>query len=617
MTGRWGARLRATSLWVGWVLAALPVAASMQFGALEVGGNVQTQNIVRHSQADKLQFIQNRNTFHLRVDWNWLQDGKWIEKVNAPFLERSKFYLLYRGVYDGFYDMAPGGRQHGQTRFDDVVGGAVTDLSKKQRDGIKYENELREMYVEGKLKDLPVSFRVGRQQVVWGESDYFRVMDIWNPLDVRWHFQQEPWDNIRVPLWLAKGLWDIGDLWRLSDTYLEVVYNPFDFQAGIQAAFLPRPWALPFADPLRPGQVQLDPNTGLLLGPEFNLTGSYRKGDFHRNPQDASEVGTRLHFVTPQGVEMSANYLYGRGRGIGAAPPFGVKITGATLPWASTQLPLQPANRQFTDGQRTRRVAPVIVDATIVHPYVHIFGLTGKYLEEAVTETTFRFETAYAMGEPYQTMAADALVPVRYADGVDSGLTVPIGFTKRDVWSGMLGFDRPTWIRWLNESATWFLTGQFFWHYTTGNVRDLRGNSGAAEDPYFTPGGGLLGAGTQGIGRWVSGPYAGRTERLQNPNVKGNGDNVRRWESMFTLGATTFYRNNTLVPLLGTAWDPVNSNLELVWNLDFFATSDLILSLHQKYFMTYGSRLPSNDPWYAGGRFARRDETGVRLTYQF
>src|SRR5438045_7581838 len=103
-------------------------------------------------------------------------------------------------------------------------------------------------------------------------------MDIWNPLDVPWHFQQESWDNIRVPLWLAKGLWDIGDLWKLSNVFSEVVYNPFDFQPGIKAAFLPRPWALPFPDPLRPGQVQLNPDTGLLIDPRFHLTGSYQKG---------------------------------------------------------------------------------------------------------------------------------------------------------------------------------------------------------------------------------------------------------------------------------------------------------------------------------------------------
>ena len=126
-------------------------------------------------------------------------------------------------MYDGFYDIAPTDRQIGQTL--DAVDGpmsaaGITDAARpRQRgDGLKFENTLREAYIDAKLKDAPVSFRIGRQQVIWGESDQFRLMDIWNPLDVTWHFQQESWDNIRIPLWLAKGLWDIGELGPLSNT---------------------------------------------------------------------------------------------------------------------------------------------------------------------------------------------------------------------------------------------------------------------------------------------------------------------------------------------------------------------------------------------------------------
>ena len=32
----------------------------------------------------------------------------------------------------------------------------------------------------------------------------------------------------------------------------------------------------------------------------------------------------------------------------------------------------------------------------------------------------------------------------------------------------MIGFDRPTWIKWLNPRTTWFITGQFFWSYVNG-----------------------------------------------------------------------------------------------------------------------------------------------------
>ncbi|HVM94936.1 MAG TPA: hypothetical protein VMT89_01050, partial [Candidatus Acidoferrales bacterium] len=191
--------------------------------------------------------------------------------------------------------------------------------------------------------------------------------------------------------------------------------------------------------------------------------------------------------------------------------------------------------------------------------------------------------------------------------GINTGSTGPFQLTKRDVWTGMVGFDRPTWIRWLNSKATWFITGQFFWNYVTGHkVGELVGNAGAGDDPYY-------GA----IGHWLQGPYAGQVERRQNGDFKGNGDNVRQWEHLVTLAGTSFYRSGTIVPFLASAWDPVNSNLELLWNLDYYYSNDIILQLQQKYFMTYGSSLPSNDPWFAGGRFSRRDETGVKITYQF
>jgi hypothetical protein len=614
------------------MLGAAPAKATSRYGPLEVSGNLETQNLVRHADPTDLQFIQNRNTFRLRVDWDWLQKGKLIEKINVPFIERSKLYVLYRGVYDGFYDLAPGDRVHGQTRFDDQVGGRVTGIPGDQRTSLKWENTLREAYIDAKLKDLPVSFRIGRQQVIWGESDQFRIMDIWNPLDVTWHFQQESWDNVRVPLWMVKGLWDIGEVWKLSNVFTEVVYNPFDFQPGIKAGFVPQPWALPFPDPLRNGQVQaLNRDQPVYLSPTFDLgNSSLRKGNFKRNPQDASEVGARFHFVTPQGIEMAANYLYGRGRGVGANSPFAVDVKRIRVPanfigGGSRSTALRDA--RFLD----RAVFPALVDAEVKHPYVHIFGLTGNYFEGDFSQAVLRMEMAYALGEPNQSIADEDRVAIDQCQTVTYGsgtypimsdcapgpLKSPLGFTKRDVWTGMIGFDRPTWIRWLNSKATWFLTGQVFWSYTSGNVHDLVGNAGAGDDPYFTPAKSLPGGSTQGLGQWQGGPYNGQTERLQDSSFAGNGDNIRRWEHLVTIAGTSFYRSGTLVPFWAFAWDPVNSNLEALWNLDYYFSNDIIIQLQQKYFVTYGSGLPSNDPWYAAGRFERRDETGVKITYQF
>ena len=657
--GRWVVVVALLGLSIG---LRTPAAATMKYGPLQLSGNLETQNLVRDSSINSAQFIQNRNTIRLRVDYDWLQNGRFIDKYDIPFLESSKLFLLYRGVYDGFYDIAPTDLQHGQTRFDDIVGGPINGndagscvggscsgtpgnptniprgllpgsysrLNGRQRTGLKFDDTLREAYVDLKVANAPVSFRLGRQQVIWGESDQFRLMDIWNPLDLTWHLQQESWDNIRIPLWLGKGLWDIGEVGPLSNSFLEVVYNPFDFQPNQKLDFLPEPWAAPFPNPLRQGQIQRVNSTSFLT-PRFNLQGtSFRHGDFQRNPQDASEVGARFHAVTPQGLEFTANYLYARARPIGAASPLGVQIsrigTGPGFPQADSSLQFQDLSGVVCSRSGGGRcsIAPIEVDAKIKYPYNHIFGLTGNYFEGDYTSAVLRFETAYAMGEPYQTVdpAKTALAGANFVKNA------PLGFDKRDVWAGMVGFDRPTWIRLLNPKATWFLTAQFFWSYTVGSVGNLRGTSGAGETPYITPSAGP-GSTSQGLVQWTSGPQAGLIERIQagscgqgtpcspsqNPDPSGNA--IRRWEHLITFAGTSFYRGGTVVPFVADAWDPVNDNDEVLWNIDYFYSNNFIITLQQKFFFAYGSKFPSDEPWGAGGLNTRRDETGVKLTYQF
>ncbi len=642
-----------------------PAWALMKYGQLEISGNVDSLNSVRHSNPEKFQFIMNRNVLRLRVDWDWFKKGRLMDRFDLPFIERSNLFLLYRGVYDGFYDMAPTDLQEGQTRYDDLVGGPIAGnrpgmckggscpvgdathlptllpgnysrFDGSTRTDYKFENRLREAYIDFKLKNAPLNFRIGRQQVIWGESDQFRVMDIMNPLDMTWHMEMESWDEIRVPLWLAKGLWSIGWLGPLSNTYVEVLYNPFDYHNGVKYSFLPSPWAVPFPDPLRPGQVQ---DAGpFFISPRFNLEGtSYRQGNFKRNPQDASEVGARFHAVTPQGIDFTLNYLYGRGRGVGGANTLAFKIDKVNFPKSPFTFNPRAGGDAIGFYQDpslpvAKPVYPVDVMGRLIHPYQHIFGMTGTYADGDFTQAIWRMETAYVMGNPFNTRDPNTLIPVTYTNpaspsGVSRlssfpctdprGQCSPMGFTKRDMWSGMLGFDRPTWIRFLNPRATWFLTGQFFWTYTTGgHVDQLVGSAGAGDLPYKT------GVGMNNtVGRWLSGHYAGLVEGQQFGSCPGlgcgNGDNIRQWEHLITLAATSFYRSGTVVPFIASAWDPVNDNELISWSIAYYYTNNFIITLQQNFFTTYGSKAPSNDSEYTGGRFDRRDETGIRLTYQF
>jgi len=598
-------------------LLLLAPAAALDTTNLGLSGNIESQTLVRHPQIDDLQLVQNRNTLRLRADWDWLDNGRLLDRVDLPFLKDWKTVLLYRGVYDSFYDIQPGDRQHGQERSDDLVGGRVSDFSNSRREDLKFENDLREAYMDLRFARIPLFLRLGRQQVVWGESDYFRLMDIWNPIDVRWHLQQEQsWDEIRVPLWLMKAVWEFGDVGPLQDLYTELVYNPGDYRPGMVTDFLPRPWGLPFPDPLRSGQVQFDPTTRFALTPRFDMQGtSVQRGDFHRGPKDASEVGLRLHATTPGGVEVTGNYIYARGRAVGASSPFAVRISSVDLPRVPGlgAIPTGTYQTDGTDPSSAVPVYPIDIVAEVVHPYVHIFGLTAKYFEERVTQASIRVETTYVKGAPFQTIEPNKLVAVTLQGRpVPSGFvfdlgSAPLGYTERDQWSGMLGFDRATWIPAINKESAWFLSGQFFWTYTLGSDIDLlRGNAGTSEAPYFGD-----------IGYWVDGPFQGQVERQQNARVPGNGDDIRRWEHLLSIAATSFYSNGRLLPLLAVIADPVNANMQFLWSFDYFVTNSMIVTLQQRYFTDFGADHPSNDPWFAGGRNHRRDETGLKLTYQF
>lgn len=276
--------------------------------------------------------------------------------------------MLYRGVYDSVYDYTPGFAQR------DIYGKPsplqLDDLSGPRRDGIKFENDLREAYIDLSFKEAPLSFRLGRQQIVWGETDNFRLLDRVNGLDLTWHLQQESWDELRIPYWMIKGLWDFGQLGPFSSSFLEFYWNPGDWYPA-KRDFLPRPWSAPIEDPLAPAFTVL-------------------------NKQGLAN-GTNSASVT-------------------AVDPASVK--------------------------------PTEFPAEFIAPYVHTAGDSLNYAEERYTQTVFRMETVYEMGVPF----TDASKPLSKLFGANNSYRTTLdrdvfGVSKRDMWKGMLAFDRPTWIR--------------------------------------------------------------------------------------------------------------------------------------------------------------------------
>ena len=84
------------------------------------------------------------------------------------------------------------------------------------------QGELREYYVEFEpLKRLKL--RLGRQQVVWGETDFFRALDVVHGFDYRWRFFLEPEnEEVRKPLILANVMIQVPE----AGGSLQLLYRP-------------------------------------------------------------------------------------------------------------------------------------------------------------------------------------------------------------------------------------------------------------------------------------------------------------------------------------------------------------------------------------------------------
>ena len=621
--------------------------ATLRFGPLQISGNAQSQNLFRTPDASTWEYIQNRNTAHIRLDYDWVEGGRWIGKYDLPFIEKSSLALLWRGVYDSIYSYTPGFLQkediHGKNypflnpqtgklqfvnyfTYATKVGipkasGAgnklltipnlnLQSLGRDALDTLQFENELRELYADIKFRGIPLTIRGGRQQIVWGETDDFRMLDRINSLNLTWHLAQEipppafGWDELRRPFWMLKFLYDLGNVWKFSQSFLEWYWNPGDWDPA-KLTFLPRPWGVPFYNPLTNpvdgaffggpcAQSKFTEANGPRAGQPMcvrllNGTTLFQQGNYSKNPMDNSQVGVRYHGITPFGLEFTLNYFYQRWDGANDgtnSAPLRVLLSD----------PLHPKRNQQITAQATKLFQNGTFPAEAYFPYVHTVGVSANYSDETYTQTVFRFESIFDNGVPFFDVSKVGVIDTPALPGV----------TSKNMWKGMIAFDRPTWIKWLNKKSTWFLTGQFFWHHLLDNPHcRAQENANLPPAQRVEAGECLVG------GLDLPSSVRGSTISFR--------DKIRGWESLFTLAAFSFYRGGSIVPTLGMAVDPVNQwSMETFWAVDYVVRDDFVVNLAQRYFITpRGHSTPIFATWGLGGFDSGRSETGVRLTYQF
>lgn len=545
--------------------------ATFDFGPLTLFGSLETQNLFRMRQVGDFQPVQQRNTLRFGAELQLVESGKLVDELSSgetkiPWIDDVRLFALYRGVYDSIYDIAPGGNLY------DLTGqpaGSIDDIPRDQRRDLRFaDNELREFYVDVDFESIPLSLRIGRQQIVWGETDFFRLLDRVNPLDLTWHLQQEievlnGWERLRIPLWMLKWNYSLPDLGPLTDAYLEGYWNP-GFWRPARRGFLPTyPWSLPLTDPFS----NAFPN-GLARGTKLFL-----QGDYSRSIAENSQVGLRLSGYMA-GFDVTFAYMWQR--------------------WAGDDGSNAALVRALSDpAEANAAIAEGKLPAEFIAPYTHNVGFSASYLEEDFTEAIFRTEMLYVFGIPFQ-------------DGDKPSPVLPgnlFGTSERGMWQGMFSFERSTEIPWLNPDSSWLLLGQFFWHYLVNNRHAVGENTGFVGN--LSPSRPLVIRGTD--------------ETCTNPSTQicEAVDKVRDWETLITLTGTSFYFDGKIAPQITYILDPVNKfNMMVFWTVDWFVTDSLTANVGQRYFINTTSQ-PVYESWGLAGTNRGRSETQFRLTYRF
>jgi hypothetical protein len=112
------------------------------------------------------------------------------------------------------------------------------------RDRYYTEAKLREIYIDADAGSR-LNFRIGKQQVSWGDMATFRLLDPVCAVDGTWHLPPfESFEDTRVPLYMAKTIFDVPELKGYFETlFVPLIDDPQD-TANVPATFYGA-WGLP------------------------------------------------------------------------------------------------------------------------------------------------------------------------------------------------------------------------------------------------------------------------------------------------------------------------------------------------------------------------------------
>ena len=315
----------------------------------------------------------------------------------------------------------------------------------------KHLDFIRELYVKD---DLPLSngqslfFKIGRQQVVWGRTDLFRVLDVINPVDYSRNNIYDELQDIRIPMFIAEVEYRMGASEHLQDRNLQLMWNfdgfrPDDLgQCGTPNVILDAGCFFRGAKnlwdnggtvsnfaPIPPGHPGVYAATD--FGPhQIGIRNVYLPGWSFSNTQ----LGLKFEGVTQGGLAFSLNALTYRSQ----LPSLHAFNSGAVNPFTGGS------------GNTTPPAAGVPVNNLIAfdmyYPRVNLIGGSMDFQIDPI-KTAVRVEGAYTHGEEFANTARTLL------------------YSANPVFRSVIGLDRPTYINFINPLQTTLISAQIFYQH--------------------------------------------------------------------------------------------------------------------------------------------------------
>ena len=299
---------------------------------------------------------------------------------------------------------------------------------------------LREAYIDGSIpfsNGHELNIRLGRQQVVWGRTDLFRVLDVINPVDYSRQNIYDELEDIRIPQWILNMEYRMGGVGSFDDLNFNLVWNfdkfrpnslgqggtPYQilgaggFFRGMKNCWDNGCTVANFAGLPVPG------TTGLAATDFAPGSIGIRGANMPEWSIGNTQIGFKVEGVKG-GLGFSVNYLTYLSQlpslhGGSAGPAALNNFTGEVQPW------------------------PYLIAFDIEFPRIHLFGSSVDFYVDAI-KSVFRVEAAYTTGEEF----SNTLRPELYSES--------------DVIRYVIGWDRDTFIPFLNRNKAFLFSAQLF-----------------------------------------------------------------------------------------------------------------------------------------------------------